>query len=86
MTGIINPFDFVMRDQHVGQLFGIVAMALYPQMQCFQRFQHDPSIKRRQTGASLTNEIGQFIFDIIAIAQNNAAKIPPLPVNMFGAE
>ena len=84
MAGIINPFDFVMRDQHVGQLFSIVAMALYPHMQCFQRFQHDPCVKRREAGAGLADEIGQLIFDIIAIAQNNAAKTASLPVNMFG--
>ena len=84
MAGIINPFDFVMRDQHVGQFFGIVAMPVNPQMQCLQRFQHDPSVKRREAGAGLTNEIGQFVFDIIAIAQNNAAKASALSVNMFG--
>ena len=81
---IINLRDLLMRHQHLRQFFGIIAMGIDPQLQSLQRFQHHPSIKRREAGAGLAHKNRQPVLDIILTAQNNAAKAPALPVNMFG--
>ena len=81
---IIDALNLLMRRQHLRQCLGIIAMRVDAQLERLKSFQHHPSIKRGEAGAGLTHETGKLVSHIIFATQNNAAKTPALPVNMFG--